>query len=101
HGDHPDLPSIPTRRSSDLKTEAGAYTPTSIVATGHRQTGTAAPTSPTAFKFRIDVDTGSGFQNGTPDSSAVSSKTYSSFPANLKDRKSTRLNSSHVKISYA
>src|SRR5690606_41514635 len=71
HGAHRDLPSFPTRRSSDLLA-CLAHQVTGVVA-GDRGHGDRA----------LDVgDGGGGEERGL-------------------DRKSTRLNSSHVKISYA
>jgi hypothetical protein len=66
------------------KTEAGAFSPTSITATGYKQVGTASPVSDASFKFRIDYDNGSGFVNGTPSASAVASATTSAYNSGLK-----------------
>lgn len=66
------------------KTEAGVFSPTSIVATGYKQVGTGTPTSDASYKFRIDYDNGSGFVNGTPSASAVATATTTAYNAGLK-----------------
>src|SRR5690606_39613288 len=68
HGPHRDLPSFPTRRSSDLL----------LAPAGHFPQGDP----PVVVAGQIDLSADAKAGGGT-------------------DRKSTRLNSSHVKISYA
>lgn len=65
------------------KNVSNVFNPTTITITGFSQQGTAAPASTAIFKFRTDVDSGSGFVNGTA-TAALASTTYSSFPAGLK-----------------
>src|SRR5690606_42153001 len=76
HGDHRHLHSFPTRRSSDLLRAPS-------LKTSDRWSLTAAETIGTTFESVI-----TSFM-------AYLSQTF------FEDRKSTRLNSSHVKISYA
>src|SRR5690606_39334069 len=92
HGAHPDLPSFPTRRSSDLiaerhdrerfgRREHRAMAAPRMVgmAVGHHGArGRARRVDPQVGGLHIDAAL-----------------------MRLEDRKSTRLNSSHVKISYA
>src|SRR5690606_39984406 len=78
------LPSFPTRRSSDLRRPLSA----SLYFNRLAQRVTAALSVPTAEGALYEVDTRLrplGAQG----------------PLAVRDRKSTRLNSSHVKISYA
>src|SRR5437667_9191159 len=72
HGDHRDLHSFPTRRSSDLQHAPGADA--SVLAESH-----AAP------QHGVRADRHGLLPHGK----------------NARDRKSTRLNSSHITISYA
>src|SRR5690606_40423815 len=85
------LPSSPTRRSSDLGPAASAITGRSASATA------AGSVLPTAL-----------ISAGSWNTTALVSRSISdhgarifSAPGTRLDRKSTRLNSSHVKISYA
>src|SRR5690606_42011163 len=71
------LPSFPTRRSSDLAGDAGM--------------ASTAKHFPTHAGVRADSHT----------EAAVDRREYTELLEDLLDRKSTRLNSSHVKISYA
>src|SRR5207245_8872651 len=78
HRDHPNLPSFPTRRSSDLKSaDGGGHHP------GHLPRGGAGSHLPRQGQEH------QGVWRGRCD------------PAPPRDRKSTRLNSSHGSISYA
>src|SRR5690606_41922724 len=72
------LHSFPTRRSSDL-----------VAARGARSRRHAFHPEAHAQSRRLPVHPGRGARSGRPDRGAA------------VDRKSTRLNSSHVKISYA
>src|SRR5690606_40930225 len=90
----PHLPSFPTRRSSDLRLDSSVGDDPILPATPDVAKGpgtphiTAAPRGP---------GVGSEVMAGTPAPvGAVMAVT-----AVTVDRKSTRLNSSHVKISYA
>src|SRR5690606_41045341 len=90
-GAHRALPSFPTRRSSDLGGAAGGrgrrLAAGSPARGGHRRPRTAVPAS------------GRG---GPPDMIVyVARRLVYGALILLGDRKSTRLNSSHVKISYA
>src|SRR5690606_42027080 len=82
-GYHRDLPSFPTRRSSDL----GPCVPTSV---HHPPLCAAALVVEGALTQSRPVRHAKG---SGPGGQAVG--------VELEDRKSTRLNSSHVKISYA
>src|SRR5207253_10670977 len=96
---HPHLPSFPTRRSSDLTVAqatggagTGQNSVQSTAATGGVGTGQASTqsTAPTG---------GAGTGPGSSGSTAAPSGGAGTAPGS--DRKSTRLNSSHVAISYA
>src|SRR5690606_40207066 len=98
---HRDLHSFPTRRSSDLGTSPGSLSATalderdSIVTKGKYNSHSIKLTKlqpQTQYYFEI-VSAGEVLQNhGNP----FTATTFATL-----DRKSTRLNSSHVKISYA
>src|SRR5205814_10213676 len=84
HSDHPDLHSFPTRRSSDLSQ--------------HLEASLGADRLPTALLQRSALT--SFFGTLFPNYSTYMTPALSD--AELKaDRKSTRLNSSHLGISYA
>src|SRR5690606_40867992 len=87
---HPELHSFPTRRSSDLKTRSARKEPAIAQIQRLRLGRSLSPTLETT-----------GVTSGC--SPWLLSCLSSSISANLiiEDRKSTRLNSSHVKISYA
>src|SRR5690606_39345498 len=90
HALPPVLPSFPTRRSSDL-------TPTWTRPGGScvpRSSGPSCGASTSATSTATCTRSSS-----SPSSSACTSSSQSS--SSCRDRKSTRLNSSHVKISYA
>src|SRR5690606_41369329 len=100
-GDHSNLHSLPTRRSSDLWTWCGRGKGREEL----ERTTSGRQTSP----VRSDVE-----GNGTPGWKTRRSRSAGSrstrrrtsletraFRWESVDRKSTRLNSSHVKISYA
>src|SRR5699024_12564335 len=85
HCDHPVLHSFPTRRSSDLQSrDRNSFPLTLLRLAGFRGARTLAKTG--ALRQRR---------------LAVSSTGRASPPLPPGDRKSTRLNSSHVSISYA
>src|SRR5207249_10713302 len=77
---HPDLHSFPTRRSSDLHAK--------ILDFGLAKVASAAKVSSGATDMMATV-------------SADSQSEQLTSPGTALDRKSTRLNSSHVSISYA
>src|SRR5437868_11905604 len=90
----PPLHSYPTRRSSDLAPnprQVGLIGDSQGVNGDDKQVGfvatDAAPGNGNAHVYRV-----SGNQNGTP---------IGGYTVVVLDRKSTRLNSSHVSISYA
>src|SRR5207249_12012910 len=92
HGHHRDLPSFPTRRSSDLARPLSAtirITPTISNGTPMQRKGTK--TTPTIVKTRPI----------TSSRALVETSANRSLRPRFQDRKSTRLNSSHVSISYA
>src|SRR5690606_41668627 len=84
---HPHLPSFPTRRSSDLRVEEGGADTGVSCRGGSLREGAAGVAS--RGRYRVNV---------LP---APTSLATESSPPSRADRKSTRLNSSHVKISYA
>src|SRR5690606_40005260 len=94
------LHSFPTRRSSDLQsaTRLTEMASAAIAAAGMR----AAPipnTMPSLFSFTMPPQSAAG--GWTPSPRKESADRNSTAKKNKEDRKSTRLNSSHVKISYA
>src|SRR5690349_23881410 len=77
---HPDHPSFPTRRSSDLSTSEPPSSSGAVTRSGRwRRDAASAVFSATRYSHVSGDDA----------------------PLNDGDRKSTRLNSSHVEISYA
>src|SRR5207302_10706800 len=99
--DHRHLPSFPTRRSSDLVKDAGfAAAPNRLsVWRASNITGGTAPVVTLHFAAKETatavVAEYSGLLNVAPLDQVASNNQF-----NTTDRKSTRLNSSHVKISY-
>src|SRR5205807_9372337 len=86
---HPDLHSFPTRRSSDLY----------CLARSKQMPRKLTATSSTPWAGRtIDLAT---WRRRSNSSSAPSSSSPRIPPSTIIDRKSTRLNSSHLVISYA
>src|SRR5690606_41406853 len=89
--DPANLPSFPTRRSSDLIPYAnrvvGEWQPT-------RQSGEATELAENPLRT-VSIDTPEGSFHLSDGSIVIAAIT------SCTDRKSTRLNSSHVKISYA
>src|SRR5690606_41718274 len=92
----PELPSCPTRRSSDLLCLYGPKSPPT--------SGPSSQFSPNHLRSLIIISSDSLVDLSV----SVSSILNMNFPPFLRaynqlnrDRKSTRLNSSHVKISYA
>src|SRR5690606_42148529 len=83
--EHPDLHSFPTRRSSDLRFSGTASITKSQSARSSRR----------VVKLRLLIAASASVWSSLPISTARR------MPNRVLDRKSTRLNSSHVKISYA
>src|SRR5690606_39851504 len=101
HRAHRARHSFPTRRSSDLGT--AAPTSTSPRRRPVARTPDVAGHSSTQAKVRAPPPTRGG-ERPSRESSATQDLSDPSHPLELEDeldRKSTRLNSSHVKISYA
>src|SRR5690606_40917322 len=95
HGyvDPPELPSFPTRRSSDLRAS-----PSSRIVISepiHSQVLSCVPENPLD-----DATARIAWPSETPAVALISRSAPAIMPY-WPDRKSTRLNSSHVKISYA
>src|SRR5690606_39368895 len=96
--DHRALHSFPTRRSSDLCKDARIDAEAHAFATPRRLTllATLAQSQKDLEEVRTGPPMPAAFRDGQP------TKAASGFAAGQGvDRKSTRLNSSHVKISYA
>src|SRR5690606_41388285 len=97
----PSLPAFPTRRSSDLLEEVegilpGARVYAKNISGDGLQSGKQLPLGPALLGRVLD---GSGKPlDGLP--SPDTTETGALITQPFKDRKSTRLNSSHVKISY-
>src|SRR5207302_8533472 len=94
HGDHRDLHSFPTRRSSDLPPVANYV---NAVRTGNLLF--LAGKGPSAVKGKLGAEF--TVEQGYQHARSVGLALLAVMKAELGDRKSTRLNSSHVKISYA
>src|SRR5690606_42033464 len=92
----PHLPSIPTRRSSDLSSPAPTR-PRRGDSDHHRM-----QTGPDDCETIVSTRCPSACTDGTLSKPHSATQTgHFAYPAPTEDRKSTRLNSSHVKISYA
>src|SRR5690606_41118515 len=102
----PDLLSFPTRRSSDL---SGLYTSRQANTSTNRNSFSRNAVISQAHYQWINLkgfegcsSTVSNFNLEQPRNCALKLSRYRlSLSAQFRDRKSTRLNSSHVKISYA
>src|SRR5205807_8097218 len=94
---HPVLHSFPTRRSSDLASPVVKRDPpiayVGAIVLGHKVTNDLA--QKLVSSLNVDV----GFFLGDDD--VAGSKTIALDHTKMIDRKSTRLNSSHLVISYA
>src|SRR5690606_40060913 len=94
HRDHPDLHSFPTRRSSDLPEDVmRGYGPEGLPDNAVMFCGTLAA--------RGGIRPASRFEFEIEDPVLGRRIAHGYDVVELPDRKSTRLNSSHVKISYA
>src|SRR5690606_41572467 len=101
HGTHLDLPSFPTRRSSDLGAVAVDLTVEVLLEVD--ATALHLLVERLRERLRVRVAHVDGVA-GQGDAEVVALQSESSGSVALlagRDRKSTRLNSSHVKISYA
>src|SRR5207302_10876716 len=97
HDTLPCLPTFPTRRSSDLRCGVGVGRGVEVAVVG----GTTVEVGTTAGSL---VGVSPAAANGVAVTAFAATLTGAVAPAWLPqpaDRKSTRLNSSHVKISYA
>src|SRR5690606_41213222 len=90
---HPELPSFPTRRSSDLRA-----TSTSRPSCAARPTDRTFPGRGRPFPPQEPLPPLAG---EVPAQRGMGVSSRECPPGLSRDRKSTRLNSSHVKISYA
>src|SRR5207302_5460304 len=97
---NPDLHAFPTRRSSDLFGLAGLSKPIwlSLICRKVMPAGSAACADPTS---PIERGTPPEIVQSTPVPAQVMHSSTRRRLTPSSDRKSTRLNSSHVKISYA
>src|SRR5439155_2969275 len=96
---HHPSPSFPTRRSSDLRGDAGLaivvfHLPGALPDDGNRNAGPAELPQFHAAKVI-------GVADGRSSRARARPRTPAAWPPLVRDRKSTRLNSSHVAISYA
>src|SRR5207253_11464378 len=98
---HRDLRSFPTRRSSDLANTASGRMPTAAERSGDF----SQTTNPLGQPVQVfDPLTGAPFAGNLIPQNRISPQAralMTLFPLPNLDRKSTRLNSSHVAISYA
>src|SRR5690606_41676324 len=92
HGAPRDLHSFPTRRSSDLPPEVTLHP----VRSSCKAIWSALPSDP--FPPTCSAHCAWPASSTSPKQPVSAA---ASPPASMRDRKSTRLNSSHVKISYA
>src|SRR5690606_41778675 len=95
-----DLHPFPTRRSSDLADASGRPRPVPVSGSEY---AIAAGTVIVAIGQEVEIPAASVAQEGKG-TAAVNGETLATSAAGIfagGDRKSTRLNSSHVKISYA
>src|SRR5690606_41539643 len=91
---HLHLPSFPTRRSSDL----GVVNRDSKFI---KVSTSASEADPSVMNVKHVLEGGvDGYDDVTPDNINTAMLKFDNVET-IKDRKSTRLNSSHVKISYA
>src|SRR5690606_40240067 len=91
---HQDLHSFPTRRSSDL----GLTAVRTQIVLASRFAGLPAPIDGVSLEFHDEAV----LRQAAADSRALGfGGKLCIHPRQVEDRKSTRLNSSHVKISYA
>src|SRR5204863_9983346 len=97
---HPPLPSFPTRRSSDLATEVTATFPPSPATTVYCRGVESSLRSSFPSAALITIAS-LRLVNGPSPKITSGPKTYHFGSSEKSDRKSTRLNSSHVEISYA
>src|SRR5690606_40967313 len=95
HGDHRDLHSFPTRRSSDLFT-GYILNPSYIVKNQNGEIVAELAKNPSFFGRKFTLH-----KKGEIPVDQQEELLLGLFMMVLLDRKSTRLNSSHVKISYA
>src|SRR5690606_41599559 len=95
HQYHRALPAFPTRRSSDLHQPQGHADVDQDVAENHRQHARHDEASHAVLG--LEQDTAAPPKNDTEQEQHKDA----AHKTKLLDRKSTRLNSSHVKISYA
>src|SRR5207248_11141507 len=96
-GSHPDLHSFPTRRSSDLSGESLA----AFEGRATHSTGRASPPGCVALRSNIPRIAPALHNPHGGDPPVLSSHLAGGAPRPSRDRKSTRLNSSHRTISYA
>src|SRR5204863_10159393 len=93
--DHRDLPSFPTRRSSDLGLSASTMSVSRIYLVGFMGSGK------TTVGRRLAKKLGWKFIDLDEEIERRARRTVADIFRQAPDRKSTRLNSSHVEISYA
>src|SRR5690606_41632139 len=100
-GGHRVLPSFPTRRSSDLETGAGGSAPKHVdqfITENHLRWDSLGEFLALAVSLEHFSEV-----NNNPKAKVLAEALDNATELlleNKKDRKSTRLNSSHVKISY-
>src|SRR5699024_12804885 len=99
HTHPPPLRSLPTRRSSDLYSPAPALNPSHVPFTLTKITGLPTHPVPVSAK-RTSTAVPALFSSPSPNVPFALTESRR-LACRRQDRKSTRLNSSHVSISYA
>src|SRR5690606_40370146 len=93
--------SLPTRRSSDLQILGQVRRAFEFSRSAKYASANLSLVFDRALKAGSKVRTVTGINKGNVSIASVAVNIAEEYFDDLKDRKSTRLNSSHVKISYA
>src|SRR5207302_9365319 len=95
------LPPFPTRRSSDLEASGYAKSESDVTLLTEQNLNVPITLKVGAITEAVNVTTEAPLVNTAETRNQLTLETDSLSSLPLADRKSTRLNSSHVKISYA